>query len=149
MSIDNLSNSLGAKLSEDRKVETAENFQKVVEKKSQQKNSPKENVIETNDIYTPSKKEAPVEKAEKDVKEDLKSKPSSEVFTGGSKEANNGVDSFKASAAAFTPAKPAEQQPQDQDEEVINPQVENSLGNLQALLSNYAQPEAPASPKAQ
>lgn len=147
MSIDNLSNSLGAKLSEDRKVETAENFQKVVEKKSQQKNAPKENVIETNDIYTPSKKEAPVEKVEKDVKEDLKSKPSSEVFTGGSKEANNGVDSFKASAAAFTPAKPAE--PQDQEEEAINPQVENSLGNLQALLSNYAQPEAPASPQAQ
>ena len=144
MSIDNLSNSLGAKLSEDRKVETAENFQKVVEKKSQQKNAPKENIIETNDTYVPSKKEATVEK----VEEDLKSKPSSEVFTGGSKEANNGVDSFKASAQAFTPTKPAEP-PKDQDEEVLNPQVENSLGNLQALLSNYAQPEAPASPQAQ
>lgn len=148
MSIDNLSNDLGAKLFEDRKVETAENFQKVVEKKSQQKNAPKENVIETNDTYVPSKKEAPVEKAEKDVKEDLKSKPSSEVFTGGSKEVNNGVDTFKASAAAFAPAKPAEQQ-QDQEEEAINPQVENSLGNLQALLSNYTQTETPASPKAQ
>lgn len=148
MSIDNLSNDLGAKLFEDRKAETAENFQKVVDKKSQQKNAPKENVIDTNDIYVPSKKEAPVEKVEKDVKEDLKSKPSSEVFTGGSKEANNGVDSFKASAAAFAPAKPAEPQ-KDQEEEVINPQVESSLGNLQALLSNYAQPEAPASPQAQ
>lgn len=148
MSIDNLGSDLTSKLLADRKAEAAENFQKVVEKKSQKKDAPKDNAIQTNDTYVPSKKEQPVEKAEKEVKAELKTKPASEVFTGGSKEANNGVDTFKASAEAIAPAKPQSQDNQDEDE-APSPQVENSLGNLQALLSNYNQVVAPANPEAQ
>lgn len=151
MSIESFGYDLNSKLFENRKAEVADNFQKVVEKKTQKKDN-KENAIQTDDKYIPSKKEAPVEKAEKEVKTELKTKPASEVLTGGSKEVDNGIDSFKKSADA-APKKVAEVAPTpgsaEDDDEPLNPKVENNLGNLQALLLNYAQVDSPkANPEA-
>ena len=142
MSIENVSSyDLNSKLFENRKAEADNNFQKVVEKKSQKKDN-KDNVIQTEDKYVPSKKDQPVEKADKEVKEELKTKPASEVFTGGSKEVNIGVDTFKKSASAESNRKvESSASSQGDEDEAPSAEVQNSLGNLQSLLLNYAQPE--------
>lgn len=148
MSIESFSPDLNSKLFESRKAEANDNLQKVVEKKSQKKDN-KDNVIQTDDKYIPSKKDQPVEKADKEIKDELKTKPASEVLTGGNKEINNGVDTFKKSATV-APSKTVETDfgSQDDEDETPSVEVQNSLGNLQSLLLNYAQVEAPNNPEA-